>query len=286
MAGIIPLANTSADYGTQIPPCMHPVNSGFTMIQKAVVECAIVGCQTIWVVVNDDVAPVVRKHVGDWVYDPVYYNSTQRFSSETRKEIPIYYVPILPKARDRRDSYGWSALFGIHSAWYVSRRLSKWLTPEKYYITFPYGAYDPYSLRPHRQEISTLKYNFFISFDDKTAKDNEYLGFTMLPEDFKKCRRHVNASTTKTYENTKEGEQYPTTKLPLHERWSARHFDFATVFSEVEEEGALYHPIDWYYGIDRWDNYREFLRSKNLIETPPKFLTKPHKHVKICIQEE
>jgi hypothetical protein len=42
-----------------------------------------------------------------------------KFSSEQRKEIPIYYIPIHPKDRDRRDSYGWSVLYGAYSAWRV-----------------------------------------------------------------------------------------------------------------------------------------------------------------------
>ena len=117
LAGIVPVANLKTDFGLDVPPFLLPVDTAFTAIQKAVFECALAGCNTIWIVANDDLAPIVRAIVGDWVYDPVYYSSYSKFSSEERKEIPIYYIPIHPKDCDRRDSYGWSVLYGAYSAW-------------------------------------------------------------------------------------------------------------------------------------------------------------------------
>ena len=84
-----------------------------------------------------------------------------------RKEIPIYYVPIHPKDRDRRDSYGWGALYGILAAWKVAYKISKWLLPDKYYITFPMSAYDIYNLREYRIQISSMKENFFLTHNSK-----------------------------------------------------------------------------------------------------------------------
>ena len=114
LAGIIPVANLKTDMGIQTPEILLPINTSFTAIQKSVFECAMAGCNTIWIVANDDLAPIVRKIVGEWVYDPVYFNKPVAFSSEQRKEIPIYYIPIHPKDRDRRDSYGWSILYGAY----------------------------------------------------------------------------------------------------------------------------------------------------------------------------
>jgi hypothetical protein len=73
LAGIIPVANLKTDFDLKIPPYTLPVDTDFSAIQKAVFECAIAGCQTIWIVANDDEAPVLRECVGDWVFDPVYY---------------------------------------------------------------------------------------------------------------------------------------------------------------------------------------------------------------------
>jgi len=284
LAGIIPIANSNIDFATNVPVSMLPINEAMVVIQKSIVECAVVGCQTIWIVANDDMAPIIRKTIGDWVYDPVYYNRKHKYPSEVRKEIPIYYVPVLPKNRDRRDSYGWSVLSGIHSAWFVANKLSKWLVPEKYYVSFPYGMYDIYQLREHRKKIANLKYNFFLSHEGKSVKDNLHLPFTMMAQDFKKCRQHVNSETTRTYYNT--DEQYPSKKLPLSERWSARNFDFNTVFKEVDETEAVKVNTDWFFQIDSWENYVNYISNENHIEMPKEPLTKAHKHVKLITMED
>ena len=104
-----------------------PIDRNYTAIERAVYECAMAGCKTIWIVANDDLAPLVRALIGEWTYDPVYYSRPSKFNSEQRREIPIYYVPIHPKDRERRDSYGWSVLYGIHSAWRVANNVSKWI---------------------------------------------------------------------------------------------------------------------------------------------------------------
>ena len=71
LAGIIPVANLKTDFELATPSVLLPINVGFTAIQKSVFECAMAGCQTIWVVANDDLAPIVKKVIGEWVYDPV-----------------------------------------------------------------------------------------------------------------------------------------------------------------------------------------------------------------------
>ncbi len=285
LAGIIPVANLKTDFGMAMPDPILPVAQNFSAIQKSVFECAMAGCNTIWIVANDDLAPIVRKIVGEWIYDPVYYNRMSRFSSEERKEIPIYYVPIHPKDRDRRDSYGWSVLYGAYSAWKVAFKISQWVTPDKYYVSFPLSAYDVYKIREHRAEINHKTNNFFLSYDGDTVKDNKPIAFTFTGDDFKKCRRSVNKQTTREYLPPSPGSLYPTQKLPLSERWSARHFDFQTVFEQVSTKNATKINLDWYYDISSWEGYRIFLGSSFSIETPPDYLTMAHKHIKIPYKE-
>ena len=81
MAGIIPVAGLETDFNQQLPEVMMPVDAGFTAIQKSVYECAMVGCQTIWIVANNDLAPIIRNTVGEWIYDPVYYETKSMFPS-------------------------------------------------------------------------------------------------------------------------------------------------------------------------------------------------------------
>ena len=279
VAGIIPLANLVTDHDLHLPSCMLPVDAGFTAIQKSVFECAIAGCKTIWIVANQDLAPIVRKCVGDWVQDPVYYNRTKvKFYKEVRREIPIYYVPINYRDRDRRDSYGWSVLHGVNSAWWVANKISKWVVPEKYFISFPMSAHDIYSLREHRREIADPKANFFLTHNDKTVKEQLPLSFTMTGEDFIQCRRKINKLTTREFLPPSPGEKYPSQRLPLESRWSARSFDFSQVFSEVDESSAHSVELEWAYDMTTWAGYRAFLGSEKSIEKPYKGLTGPHKH--------
>lgn len=127
--------------------------------------------------------------------------------------------------------------------------------------------------------------NFFLTNDACTVKDNQYLSFTMFGEDFKNCRRHVNSETTKTFYNTEVGEKYPSKKLPINERWSARGFDIETVFMHVNDTDAYNHNIDWFYSMDTWDGYNRFISSENFIQKPSDSLTKANKHNIICNQE-
>jgi len=286
-AGIIPVANLQTDIQTPIPEILLPVNNGFSAIQKSVFECAMAGCNTIWIVANHDLAPIVRKVVGDWIYDPVYYERTfTKFYSDHRREIPIYYVPIHPKDRARRDSYGWSILHGVYSSWYAAYKISKWITPQNYYISFPMSVYDVYSVRDYRKNISNSKANFFLKHDNKTVKDGELLSFTMKGDDFKACRNLINKTTTREYLPPLPGQKYPSQKRPVSERWIAKDYSLEQVLEPLNEEGSTCMEIEWHHDISTWEGYVEYLGSKNTVETPRKELTLPHIHVNIPYVDE
>lgn len=283
LSGIIPIANHESTLQVSFPDLLLPVSDGFNLIQRSVHECAMAGCDTIWIVANQNLSPLVREVVGDWVYDPVYYKRdyASKFYSDLRKEVPIYYVGIKPKDFDRRDSYGWSVLEGVHAAYMTSHRISKWLTPDKYFVSFPYGISDPEQIRKLRKQISHKDENFFYSYNNLTVKDNLPLPFTLTGEEFVKCRRAINKKTTKGYLPPSPNQKYPSQKLPLEERWSARKFDFSDVFEHVQLEHSHIHELDWYYDVSSWDSYKQYMRSDNQIKTPFEDLTKPRKHVKI-----
>ena len=285
LAGIVPVANLKTDFNLPTPEVLAPIGPDFTAVQKSVFECAMAGCNTIWIVANDDLAPIVKNIVGEWTYDPVYFERMSAFSSEQRREIPIYYVPIHPKDRDRRDSYGWSVLYGAYSAWKVADKISSWLTPQKYFVSFPMAIYDVYKIREYRKLINHNTNNFFLSYDGETVKNNKPIAFTFTGEDFKQCRRSVNKQTTGEYLPPSGDHPYPTQKLPLNQRWSARHFNLQAIFEKVSENHATKIEVEWYYDMSKWDEYCSFLGSDYFVETPKEELTKPHKHVKIPYTE-
>jgi len=107
----------------------------------------------------------------------------------------------------------------------------------------------------------------------------------MFGDDYIHCRRHVNQTTTREYLNPGPDEKYPQKKLPLLERWSARHFELNTVFEKVGEKGAHRIELDWYYDISKWQQYQLFMGSENFIQKPSNSLTKAHKHVKLPYRE-
>ena len=140
LTGIIPIAGQSLDFEMPYPDCMLPVASNYTLLEAAVVECAFAGCDTIWIVCNDDIEPIVRYRVGDYIQDPLYfYNTLGPKPSSLKRRIPIFWAPVHPKDRDRRDCLSWSVIYGALTAFKVAARLSTWMIPDKYYVSFPYG---------------------------------------------------------------------------------------------------------------------------------------------------
>ena len=284
-AGIIPIANIVTDHQNAVAAVLAPVDNGFCAVQKSVYECALAGCTTIWIVANDDMIPLIRNIVGEWIYDPVYYKRNfSKFYSEQRKEVPIYYVPIHPKDRDRRDSYGWSIIHGIHSAWRTSYRLSRWIAPKKYYISFPLGLFNIEEVRKYRKTIKDKEKNFFFTHENKTVKDDLPLSFTMTGEDFKLCRRHINKKTSREYLPPLPDQQYPTQKIPLNQRWSARHFPLSEIFRPMTDNpvGVNKIEVDWFYDAHSWDEYICYLAGENLIDCPFEAFIKPRLHKKIA----
>ena len=275
LAGIIPVSQLQTDYKAATPDVLTLLAPDYTAIQNAVMACAMAGCKTIWIVANNDLAPIIRKTVGEWVHDPVYYQREfTKFYSNVRKEVPIYYTPVHPKDLDRRNSYGWSILHGIYSSWFVSYKISRWILPQKYFIAFPMSVYDFYSLREMRPQIQDVNKNFLLSYENKTIKDNIPLSFTMKGEDYLKCRRHVNKITTREYLPPLPGH-LPSEKRPRGERWSARFFNLQTVFEKLNTKNSRTHELDWFHDIREWEQYCTYLSSDYRVVPPYKEIYKP-----------
>jgi hypothetical protein len=261
LAGIIPVAGQPLEYGMPYPDCLLPVAPDYTMIEAAVVEAAFAGCDTIWIICNDDLAPVVRYRVGDFIQDPIhFYNKFEAFPKDRRKRIPIYWVPVHAKDRYKRDCLSWSVLTGAISCLKIASQLSNWLIPDKYYVSFPYGIIDPRKLRSVRRKIRN-KNNFYITSDGKSSKDNLYTSFTFGKEEFILYRRNVRKGTGKYTSEVKDERGLPRSKIPLEERWSARFFEPKDVFVGDDRSQWYEHKADEFYNLNDWDAYREYMLS-------------------------
>ena len=273
LAGIVPCGGQPLDYGMEWPDFMMPIAPNYTMIEAAIMECAWAGCETIWVCLYEDTAPLVRHRIGDFVQDPVWaWRSKDRQPTAKQKRIPIFYVPIHPKNRFRRDCLSWSVIEGALSAFRVSATLSRWIYPNKYWVSFPYGYFNPELLREHRPKISSTK-NFLITHKGQTPEHGIHTSFSFGKDEFVRFRKQIRKGTGKfTSEIDKNG--LPCKKLPIEERYSARWFGIENVFTDFKAENTI--EIEEFYDLSSWSKYRNYLSSNLASQTtrPPEWLMK------------
>jgi|3_EtaG_2_1085321.scaffolds.fasta_scaffold08925_2 hypothetical protein len=233
-----------------------PINKRYTAIERAVVECAYAGCETIWITIGDGQEPLIRDLLGDFVEDPVwYYRRKSKYPSENKKQIPIFYVPMHPKDMGRRDCYSWGILNSAAASYYTSRKISNWLIPSKYYVAHPYGVYEPSILQEHRTTISKHDNAFYLQHEGRTIADGEYLGFTFDTESFVRARKQFrNLEKTKRKEASRP----------------ARFFEMADIFNVLDPnytEGAIIAKVPRYFDISFWNGYIDYMSSP-FVERP------------------
>ena len=266
LVGVVPLAGWDNSFDFPWPDYLHPLREGFLAVERSIYECALAGCDSIWVVCSDSVAPLVKKRVGDYVMSPRFFEEKNFVKRRDYHEkwIPIYYTPILQKDRDRRDSLGWSILHGALTSFIVSDKLSRWVVPTKYFVSFPYGIYDPMVVKKHRDAIRGPE-SFFISHRGETVRDNRYLAFTFFPEDWPKFKFHIKDQCT-------GGDK----TIPLEKRWSGKNFSLDKIFKIDIISVDKKIEIGEYYDLESWDSLRDYYKSDMTIPRPGKQFMKPY----------
>jgi hypothetical protein len=256
LAGIVPVAGQPLDFKQPWPDCLMPIAPDFSLIEAAVAECAWAGCDTIWIICNDDIGPLIRKKIGDFVGDPVWaHRKFDRYPDESKRQIPVYYVPIHPKDREKRDCLAWSVLHGALTAFKIADELSRWIIPNKYYVSFPYGYFPAWQLREHRKVISSSK-NIYLTSNGQSMKDNLYSSFTFGKDEFIEFRKIIRTGTGRWRPGV-DYKEYDA--LPIEERWSARFFEIEKVFAPFAMEHAQEIPVETYYNIGSWQEYKNFI---------------------------
>ena len=246
LAGIVPLSGWKSSFDFPWPDYLHPLREGFLAVERSIYECALAGCDSIWVVCNDDLAPLVKKRIGDYVMSPRFFEEKDYVKRKDYHEkwIPIYYTPIAQKDRDRRDSLGWSILHGALTAFIISDKMSKWVRPTKYYVSFPYGIYKIKEIRKHRDLIRGPE-SFYICHDGKTVRQNKYLGFTFFPEDWAKIKWNIKNHCT-------GGDK----TIPPSERWSSRNFTLDKIFNnDIMKKNSVFLNTPNYQEVVTWQGY-------------------------------
>jgi len=269
LAGIIPVAGQPLDFNFPWHDCMTPIAPNYLAIERAVLECATAGCETIWLVCPSDMQPLLKNRLGEAVQDPVWISRKHDFyPSESRKQIPIYYVETHPRDQDRRDSIVWSILYGAKIAKKISHSLSQWVVPNKYYVAFPHAVYPSQHLRKYRKEISNHGNFFLLTDEGNSILDGYYIGFAFEAKELGRLIKYFWDKQTGKYDPSqpvserKDGKFF-TKLLPEELRYSGRFFNVKDIFSHLDpERPTLKIEMEWYYDISSWDNLCIYLASE------------------------
>ena len=166
LAGIVPVSNEESGFGLKWHDCLMPIADNFLAIQNAVFECALAGCDTIWVVSRYEDATFLKEILGEWILDPV---DEKRYDDDySVKRIPIYYVPIKPRDMSiGRTSISWAAIHGVFMAFRCARGISKWLVPRNYYVSFASKVCDTSNIVGSRK-IFKGKFPVLVTCNEKS----------------------------------------------------------------------------------------------------------------------
>jgi len=268
LAGIIPLPIVGTDFDMPWHDSLMPIAPNYLAVERAIYECAVAGCETIWVVCHKETTPLVRHRLGDYILDPtINYSLLRKYykrAEEHLKRISIYYLPIHPKDRDIRDGLTWSIIYGYKKAYHISRNFSRWTTPSKFYVSFPYSVYSPFSVKSARGVISSKNSVFLRTPEGLTAKDGAYVGFSFDTWEYSKYRKSFLQAENRRWKNGKwENGSFTGEELPLEERYNGQNISLETFLENADLESAHFCDLEWHYDISSWEKYCSFLSSES-----------------------
>jgi hypothetical protein len=208
MVGVIPSFDRRIDFGFEWDNCLTPLEHDYTLLERSVMECATVGCSSIWICCDPHMIPLTKERIGEVALDPVW--AKRPFEKEgwkLKRYIPIFYVPINSMHINKMESVAWQIIWAAHSSYYVSKFISKWTTYDKVYVSSPFGVYGFEALREKREIIR--KNNVFLQYSNKDATHDMPLGFCFTAEDFIESRRNLRRLfTEKGKEIYEEGTKW------------------------------------------------------------------------------
>jgi len=259
MPAIIPVAGMNTEFGMEWDSSLMPVGANYTAIEATIFECLHAGCTSIWIVANDDIAPLIRHRIGEYATDirSMEQGTFKRFGSDHHTEIPIYYVPIHPRHRGRVDNYAWSVIYGANVCFWIMRMFSRWITPHQYYVSFPMGMIDPKEVIQHRAAVRKNA-PFYFSYEGRTVKDGLPLSFVLDPEEWRRAKHII--TTNSSVWKAPEDDGIPIEKLPPEERLVSRHYGLSDVFGGGPT--ATQQEMSCFYDLTTWEGYGKFISSE------------------------
>jgi hypothetical protein len=276
MVGIVPIQNGPENDGFPWPKCLTPLYNNYTALHRSVLECAMAGCSSIWVITEKRYIPLMKTVVGSYVQDPILAQLPVEYKENFSMRVPIWYISIPVKDLGRRECYGRTILAGAEYATLVAKRLSEKLAPEKFYVSFPQAVYSPWSLQNYRKKIKSTDKNFFLKNDKGTIKNGIELGFTFFSKDFERFKKDFR----KKDQGAWTGKDFKSlVRRPIEERNLANKLTLDEVFESATLEGAVLHEFKKTYNISTWEGYVEYINSSHFYKMPKK--VKYFKHSKM-----
>lgn len=269
LVGIIPICSSiKSDYGAIIPDVLMPLAPNYTMLENAVFSCICAGCKSIFIVLEPKTFPIIKKILGEQVNN-----------LRGKRPIPIFYILINSYNKEtRKNNCFWAILTGAAAAYKISLNLSRWIIPNSFYVSFPYGIINHEDIKKNKKLINAnKKRRFYFSCENITIKDGEYLPFTFDYYDFV------------TYLKLFKSLEYS-----LEDGEKDINFELKTIFSKkysnknsskVEGIGE----IDWFCDVSTWEGYKNFISSdysKNFQRPSNKIFPKEETKIFNLLEEE
>ncbi len=245
LAGIVPVAQPKLDFNMPWEDALMPIGANYTAVERAVQECAAVGCSTIWVVATHGTQVLLRKKIGDYVADPLRHLNDWK---NRYREVSVFYISINERDKELRNSLPWSIVYGAHIARLTVLKLSRWIVPHKFYCAFPHSIMPLDTLMNNRWLIDSTRKTVF-SYNGLTVKDNLQISFTFSKEDFRRAAKIVKQHEIDSW-------QYRVKPEPVNYRLDQ-------VFHSMDTEDPTIIELPWHYEIDSWDKYAKYLGSEH-----------------------
>jgi hypothetical protein len=128
--------------------------------------------------------------------------------------------------------------------------MSKWLTPDRYFVSFPCAVLPNYSISNKRGVIRS-SVPTFVSYGGKTVADGLYLPFTFDAEEYKLYLTEVKQSCTGG-----------SPSMPSSDRWSSKDFTLEQIFHPAKDLHSNIIEVKEYYPIDNWHRYVLYMRTE------------------------